>query len=40
MCDYLGLKTGDPLLVPGIYDAGAIKETDGLAKAKELGKSL
>ena len=40
MCDYLGLKTGDPLLVPGIYDVGAIKETDGLAKAKELGKNL
>ena len=40
MCDYLGWKNTDPLLVPGIYDAGAIKGTDGLAKARELGKSL
>ena len=40
MCDYLGLKTCAPLLVPGIYDAGEIKKTDALGKAKELGKSL
>ena len=40
MCDYLGLKTHKPRLVPGIYDAGEIKKTDGLTRAKELGKSL
>ncbi len=40
MCDYLGMKTGEPLLVPGIYDAGEIRETDGLDRARELGKSL
>ena len=40
MCDYLGLETGEPLLVPGIYDAGEIKKTDGLTRAKELGRNL
>ena len=40
VCGYLGLKTGEPLLVPGIYEAGAIKNTDGLERARDLGKNL
>ncbi len=39
-CDYLGMKARPPLLVPGIYDAGEIRETDGLDRARELGRSL
>ena len=40
MADYLGMKTLGPLLVPGIYDAGEIRKTGALEKAKALGKNI
>lgn len=40
MADYLKWENKGVLLVPGVYDKGDILQTDGLAKAEALGRTI
>jgi hypothetical protein len=38
--EYLGLTEGGQLLVPGVHEKGAIKNTDALVRAERFGREL